>query len=296
MDENKKVSIWRVLFEAFLMATFASIISLLFGYILKSDILVNVTSPFRVEGQFISAIDIKNLSSTKSETSLQMFVIDDTRIQDIQADTNGVTLENNNTLKFENIAPNSSICILITSNTPITKANFRVSSDSRVTTSFLADQKNFSIIILEAIGLNFIILLATYGITTYVSERRWNKRLKERTEFEKSRQIITDNLNADLDRANRELEKAKQVQQETQLFYVARFSDFSKELSFWKDTIRKLLYSCGESKENADELYDTITNNLKTYLTKKVYRQDYDTINYLARRIASKGKDKSEEE
>ena len=48
---------------------------------------------------------------------------------------------------------------------------------------------------------------------------------------------------------------------------ISRISDYSKELEFWKDTVRKILLSGGIGKEPAEETLTSVVALLRTYGT-----------------------------
>lgn len=74
------------------------------------------------------------------------------------------------------------------------------------------------------------------------------------------------------------------------LLLIKQISDYKKELDFWKDTIRKILYTnYNYSKNDANKLFNTITNNLETYSTKyNSEKLDYDNIKIINSIINSK--------
>ncbi len=66
------------------------------------------------------------------------------------------------------------------------------------------------------------------------------------------------------------------------IFYLKRLSDATKELDFWRDTVRKMLYQTCEDKNVSERLINHVTNTLKTYSTRSEAIADYDTIDALA--------------
>ena len=55
---------------------------------------------------------------------------------------------------------------------------------------------------------------------------------------------------------------------------VRTISDYSKELNFWKDTIRKMLYDLSVDTKTADRLFESITDTLETYRTQSRIAND----------------------
>lgn len=53
------------------------------------------------------------------------------------------------------------------------------------------------------------------------------------------------------------------------IYYLNRINDYKKEIGFWRNTVRKLLYNSKESKSNVDKVIEVITRELKTYTTRE---------------------------
>ena len=68
----------------------------------------------------------------------------------------------------------------------------------------------------------------------------------------------------------REQTEIRNLIAKARILNAARLSDYAKELNFWRDTIRKILYLNSESKIVADELFSTVTDMLKTYNTRSL--------------------------
>jgi hypothetical protein len=67
-----------------------------------------------------------------------------------------------------------------------------------------------------------------------------------------------------------------------QILLLARLSDYSKELTFWRDTIRKILYQTTGDSKVSEKVIDQITETLKTYGTRSGAADDFETIEVLA--------------
>lgn len=62
---------------------------------------------------------------------------------------------------------------------------------------------------------------------------------------------------------------------------LARITDYSKELSFWRDVVRRILHNSSD-KKNADKVIDEVTASLQTYGTRKDSRE-FETILVMSR-------------
>lgn len=65
-----------------------------------------------------------------------------------------------------------------------------------------------------------------------------------------------------------------------------RLSDYSKELEFWRDSIRKVLYQSEVSSSNAEKLIAHVTQKLGTFGTRSGSAEEFETIQALAQDIA----------
>ncbi|MCG3418951.1 hypothetical protein [Oceanobacillus jordanicus] len=89
-----------------------------------------------------------------------------------------------------------------------------------------------------------------------------------------------------------DLEKIDNFHKKQRLLTNAQLNDYSKELSFWRDTIRKVIYSSNSnSKEiNANELINIVSKNLETYQTMENKTHDFEAIKALARILTEEKK------
>lgn len=282
MKEKKAVDIWKIALEAIFMALFATAVSLGASWINKSDLQVNVTSPILTDGVYTTMIDLKNFSKTDSQKDITILLLLDNELIYWESDTECKEMVQND-ITIYRIAPDSNCSILLETKQPLNASNLRITSEAKTSIIFLDKQKNFSKSIIIAFITNVAALATTYTVTFSLLEK---KRLERRAIYEEQENRMQEQLNRRLSKAEKDVLENVRIQKETQLFYAARFTDYARELTFWKDTVRKLLYALGKSEKDAEILFDVVTDSLKTYTTRKIDKQDYETINYLARRIA----------
>ncbi|NYZ17432.1 hypothetical protein HL658_33230 [Azospirillum sp. RWY-5-1] len=86
-----------------------------------------------------------------------------------------------------------------------------------------------------------------------------------------------------------ELKKAEESSKKTEIRFakfkvllLSRISDYSKELSFWRDCVRKMLNDRGLSEKNSEEIFNIVRNVLKTHRTNPRYDEDFKTIEVAA--------------
>lgn len=81
------------------------------------------------------------------------------------------------------------------------------------------------------------------------------------------------------------------------LLLQARMFDYSKELSFWRNSVRSLLLQRGGTTQGADELFRQVTDSLNTFGTKAKDEHSYENLKVAIRWLseAEKSEDHSEE-
>ncbi|GIP54812.1 hypothetical protein [Paenibacillus vini] len=149
--------------------------------------------------------------------------------------------------------------------------------------------------------INAIIYAALFAVTNYLTDRRRQKLQNEYTErLEISKRDIqedTDRIKKrleeqekerlkifqDYERLVAEVEKLKDTHIKWKIIYQSKLKDFSKELNFWRDTIRKIIYKSSDTKIEADELFITVTKSLQTYQTRVNAEDNYDTLKVMSK-------------
>lgn len=68
-------------------------------------------------------------------------------------------------------------------------------------------------------------------------------------------------------------------------FFKKELSDYSKENEFWRNTIRQLLYTGDKKNKKAEQLFETVTNQLQTYSVKSKRNLDLEEIIFVAEEL-----------
>lgn len=136
-----------------------------------------------------------------------------------------------------------------------------------------------------------------FGLATYFVERRAIK-LQRSLDSVDERLQSSDKKNEDLARTYDEGKKEMKVKiraiedrvTKQRLYLLARLSDYSRELTFWRDTIRKMLYQAGAEKKTVENILDQVTTTLRTYGTREDWQSELKTIEIAARLLANREK------
>lgn len=154
---------------------------------------------------------------------------------------------------------------------------------------------------LEDAVLNGIVTALVYailfGLATYFVERRAIK-LQRSLDSVDERLQSSDKKNEDLARTYDEGKKEMKVKiraiedrvTKQRLYLLARLSDYSRELTFWRDTIRKMLYQAGAEKKTVENILDQVTTTLRTHGTREDWQSELKTLEIAARLLANREK------
>lgn len=101
-----------------------------------------------------------------------------------------------------------------------------------------------------------------YGLGFYYFEGLWTSRMKVAKEQ-------SDRYEKRLEKTDKKLGEVNAAYLKHRLYLLARISDYSRELEFWRDVARKIILSEGTTKRQAEDLIDAVTRTLKTWGTTK---------------------------
>lgn len=144
----------------------------------------------------------------------------------------------------------------------------------------------FIVQILLAIGVAGIVMVIGSSFTLWFSKRKIMQVQNHIREVEEKSEKVSAETEKLSDKIDVQKEQSKKSINELRLYYFARISDLQKELSFWRDTVRKMLYNSQNEFQTADKVIETVTSTLKTYTTRKRSDKNMDELLYLAQLIA----------
>lgn len=144
--------------------------------------------------------------------------------------------------------------------------------------------------------LSSLIYVLVIGIFTYYSDKKTNQTfalLRENNKSitqqqEMSSEQLTQTkeqialLNIRIEKTDLELDRIKNNYRKKSILYSAKLRDYSKEVDFWRDTIRKILYQFSNGKIDSEALVKSITSTLKTYKTYDEDEENFEEIKILA--------------
>jgi uncharacterized protein YeeX (DUF496 family) len=121
-----------------------------------------------------------------------------------------------------------------------------------------------------------------YWITTQTS--KLDERLQNAmSEIQQAKQDHEASIRS-LEERHREIDKNLA---RARVLLLARLSDYAKELEFWRDTVRKILYSVSKDDKASEKIISAVTDTLKTYSTRSDSLREFDSVKLLAEMFAN---------
>lgn len=275
---------WR---KIILEACVPVIVGLIFNIIIQcfttESLFINISASTEQNGNFLTIINIQNLeASTLSDLSL--YVDSNNEVLNIQPNDK-INLQQQY-IELEKISPKSEQTIALLTKHPITNKQITAEGNYKIRVVYSKYSKSPIIQAIISFGISSIaIILGSIFILWYSNKKHLQveqeiKKLKieQENSIKKIKSLQND--------ANRLQDKANRLQSETRFYNSTRISDLKKELSFWRDTVRKILYNSQNEYQTADKVIETVTSTLQTYTTREPKRHDIDELFYLTQLIS----------
>lgn len=275
-----------IIFEAIVTALFSVLVSTLIFTVTEiftsEKIGVFISDSNKVNDEYITIINIKNYQDSNNIEKLELYV-EGTVIEvfsELQFKNYG------NKVIIENIYPNYNSSIILFTNEKIDNSKLNIYCSSKSNIEWINENRN----IIDNIKDNVIIYFITVFIMTLASnlymKNMYNKSEKLKDEeiklinkemrFNDERIIKNEEKIIKIENQAKEYEKEKRTMRR---YLISIINDYSKELSFWKDTIRKAFCKNKKDLKNMDDFFEFVTMNLKTYKTLK--KCDYSNIDFI---------------
>lgn len=242
-----------------------------------------------VDGKIYSILEIENYSNTTLD-GLRVNVPADARYDGIVVSlpieivVNEKVLNNKGVkqLILNQIPPKRIAKILI----PVSKTGYVIDSINHNELSL--DYKNLDQVVdPTAEALKYALMLSIIYTVLFFSfdliqSNRTKKLTQDLEEIKDDSKAEGEHLRKITEALKEDLYEAKYSSSRARILLQARLSDYAKELGFWRDTIRKVMYNSTGKTISSDSLIEAVTENLKTYGAKSGKEIDFSTIEALA--------------
>ena len=264
--------LYTTIISSIITALISSIITFILGssiyYFNKEQINVSISESININNQYITSLSIKNYESNKSIDEINLW-LKDVRVQKIDSDLQNLYNEEIGNIKVSDVIPEYKGTIILYTDKGIDENNLKVETGLKNNIVFLGKLEESAYINIR----NYLILAFIYfvemTVAIIINKKIVNKQQEKCDELEK-----------EIDRSKEITDMIIKDRLKNRLTLQKKLADYSKELNFWRDTIRKLLYKSKNSKLDEDTIFRTVTNNLKTYRTSEKcdYRELEDII------------------
>ena len=270
---------WGVRFiEIFFSVLLTTLFSLGVTYFLDKDkCSINIGTSIAQNNQYLTSVVISNSAKNKALKNLEISISGFNEIKEGIINTSYVLNRKNNMLTIDYIPPEETLSLIIVSKDAINPQSIKIAYSGKVKTSYPGDKSDLYTLIISQIIIYTIMLILLKSFQ-YKNDIKLDKEI--------------DKLNKENDHNLKQFEEAKNKineintnTHELRIYYLSRMKDYSKELDFWKNTIRKILYQSDKNNKTNEKIFDMVTGELKTYGTRSNIDPNYDELTYLAKKM-----------
>ena len=232
----------------------------------KEKISITVTPSSYINNEYVTVVSLKNFQNNKSISEIN-FWFNDTIIKKVDTELKNEIDYNN--VKVDNILPDYTGNIVIYSEKEISEQNLKVELNEKYNLVFISSQKESAYIqIINYLGTALIYFIE-FAIMLYLYKKFTNRKIKEQERKIEETERAIRILKQDQETTMKEAKRINKRIMKNKLLFARRLSDYSRELNFWKDTIRKILYRVSKEDMKKNDICEIVTDNLRTYRTKE---------------------------
>ncbi|SES12920.1 hypothetical protein [Salipaludibacillus aurantiacus] len=304
------------IFEQYLVPIFAAAIlfssNVIFVYFFDNNAEVKIGTPTQVqEDSFAIPIDIHTFNEGISDLRIGIPVnINENNIFsnkpiNIYFQNNNIGLEDSSAIIIEEIVANNNLQIILEVDQFISDQDIEVySNKGNINVEYLSQKDSPVISQIKNLILYALLYAIILGIVTFFNIKDRDKKVEKVEEQHKNvlqtsektaqdtekrlseikKELETDRLKLEKleDKYIKHLNDSKKIN----ILQKAKLNDYRKELSFWRDTIRKILYQMPGDEDKAKELIRIVTHSLKTFQTNEKNEPDFESLKVLTKMIS----------
>lgn len=302
MDDKKEKPNWGyITIKAFISAIISVAVAVGLQWLSLESVVITVSPSLKLDEKYLTVISIQNLEeATLSNLSLYFDI--DCDVLEIKSGDAFERLQQY--VELKSIPPKAKYSVIVWTEQPILKGQIIAESDYKTRLDY---SNNSSPFLVRMLWFIIPFALVTFFATWIQIWAEWKHRTKESQKIlERCNELLREikrtdanrqALNADLESLKKEsdksaqeyaqqLNKLKRDLKETRIYLFTHISQLHKELSFWRDTVRKMLYDSQNEFQIADKVIETVTSTLKTYTTRQCSKENMDELLYVAQLIS----------
>ena len=268
MHMNDRKRTWKdIIFKVFVQVLFTALVTILIATVSISDISIYIATGIQDDRGYTTVITINNYSKHKPIENLDLcfntILYSDSVFANIDYEYN----MDSNYLRLKYIPPQQSVSISVLTYEELSSSNLSIANNKIANGFFLKSQNRIPDLVLYAYGGYIFISAVMYLALAYLSNKGTNKILDKLQEEEKKS-----------DNNSERIKVLKEDFKHIKYLLYRRIADLSKELDFWKNTIRKIIYKTQTDETGKQSIFDIVTSNLKTYHVNEEIKLDALTI------------------
>lgn len=273
--ENKKNIVLEAMITALISVIISSLIFSITEIFTSEKIGVFISDSNQFDDKYITMINIKNYQDSKKIDKLEINIKNDV----IKIDSELEIKKEGNKIIIEDIYPAYNGSIVVVTNEKIDNSKLNIYCSSKANIKWINESKS----IIDNIKYNIMIYFIMMFIMTFCSN------LYMQNMYKKSEKIKDERIKFIDEEMETNKEKLKEIEiqvienekgrRRVRRYLISTIKDYSKELSFWKDTIRKAFCKDKEEMKTMDNFFEFVTINLKTYKT--LEKCDYSNIEFI---------------
>lgn len=267
---EEKTTNKKIIVDAIVTSLISSLVLLIINsgvyWFTKEKINITVTPSLYINNEYVTVISIKNFQNNKSIQEINLW-LDNVIVKNINTELKNVTTNNN--IKINNIEPDYTGSIIIYSEKEINEQNLKVELNEKCNLVFTNSQKEIAYIqIINYLGTALIYFIE-FAIMLYLSNKISSKQVEKLKEKVEEEEKVLKLLEKSQEKTSKQEKELQRRTMKNKLLLERKISDYSRELNFWKDTIRKILYGISKDETQKKDVFEIVTENLKTYRTKE---------------------------
>jgi hypothetical protein len=300
---------WNRIGDAILITILTGILAFLgsafLTYLLDDNAHAKIGNVSKIgEAQYVVPINIITYKETAKDiyigipTAITEKQLSVNKPVDIQLIKSNIEEKSGTVIKIKEIPQNFSIQLIISTKNAINDSDIEVRGKNLLSER-ISEAESPLMSQLKTLALSAVLYALIIGGTSYLV----NKKAETRVALVKEQQL---ELKEQLKRSDMLLEstekdtiairesikhyedKLTKYQNDSvkkQILLQAKLNDYRKELNFWRNTIRKILYKIPFEEKKVDDLIESISQSLKTYQTNEKNEHDFETIKVLSKMI-----------
>ena len=302
VSNREKPNLFYIVITAFITTVITLAVPIGVQWLSLESVAITISPSSELDGKYLTIISIQNL---EKETLSNLSLYFDTNFDVLEIKSSDEFKHQQQYVQLERMSPKAKYSVMVWTEQPVLKGQIIVESDYKTRLDYSNDSSPFLIQMLWfIIPFGLIVFVAT-GVQIWFN---WKHRIEENqkilercSELQRKIECIDAKRQAQKDElvsTKNQFEKAvkeseaerkniKRDTQEMRAYLLTVISQLRKELSFWRTTVRKLLYDSQNEFQTADKVIDTVTSTLKTYLTREHSDENMDELLYLAQLIAN---------